>query len=127
MQPSDFKILVVDDELVIRSLFKDLLVDEGYGVETVCNGQEGIDAVRGKNFNVVFMDVHMPVKNGLEALIEMKKIRPGIAIVMMDSFPDQLAQEAQDRGAITCIHKPFHIKEVLDIISNLNNQNGGVK
>jgi CheY-like chemotaxis protein len=118
----EIKVLVVDDEPVIRSLFKDLLTDEGYRVNIVSNGQEAVDVVRQEDFNLVFMDVHMPVMNGLEALIEMKQMRPYLTIVMMDSFPDQLALESEKRGAITCIHKPFNIREVTDLIRQNKNK-----
>jgi len=112
----EIKVLVVDDEPVIRSLFKDFLTDEGYHVETVSNGQEAVEIVKQKKFSIAFMDVHMPIMNGLEALIQMKQIQPELTVVMMDSFPDELALEAEKRGAVTCIHKPFNIKEVTGMI-----------
>lgn len=121
------KILVVDDEPVIRSLFQDILKDHGHTVEAVCNGQEAVDIIREKKFDMAFMDVHMPVLNGLEALIKMKQVQPDLSIVMMDSFPDQLAQEAEKRGAITCMHKPFHINEVTDLITKEAEKQGGLK
>jgi len=123
--PFEERILIVDDEPVIRSLFKDLLNDEGYEVDTVNNGQEAIETISQKRFNMVFMDVHMPVMNGLEALIKMRQMQPDLTVVMMDSFPDQLALEAEKRGAITCIHKPFNIKEITDLIKV--NHKGGLK
>ncbi|MDP8260238.1 MAG: response regulator [Candidatus Gygaella obscura] len=112
------EILIVDDEPVIRSLFQDLLTDEGYGVDSANNGQEAVDKVKEKKFDISFMDVHMPVMNGLEALIEMKKIQPDLMIVMTDSYPDKLVLESEKKGALTCIHKPFNIKEILDLIKN---------
>ena len=123
----EIKILVVDDEPVIRSLFTDLLSEEGYSIETVCNGEEAVNLLKQKTFDLVFMDVHMPVMNGLEALIQMRQFWPQMTIIMMDSFPDQLAIEAQKRGAITCIHKPFNIKEILDLIKKEIKQSGGLK
>jgi len=113
---SQMHVLVVDDEPVIRSLFTDFLKDEGYVVETVGNGKEALDRLSQKTFGIIFMDVHMPVMNGLEALIEMRRLYPSLAVVMMDSFPDKLAEEAQKKGAITCIHKPFNITEITGLI-----------
>jgi CheY-like chemotaxis protein len=120
----NIKILVVDDEPVIRSLFKDLLLDEGYQVEVASDGQEAIDALKRAKVDLVFMDVHMPVLNGLEALIEMKKLYPDITVVMMDSYPDQLVIETEKRGAVACIHKPFNIKEVVELIKKEANKRG---
>jgi CheY-like chemotaxis protein len=120
----NIKILVVDDEPVIRSLFKDLLIDEGYQVEVASDGQEALAALKKDLASLVFMDVHMPVLNGLEALIEMRKLYPDISVVMMDSYPDQLVVETEKRGAISCIHKPFNIKEVVELIKKEANKRG---
>jgi CheY-like chemotaxis protein len=112
----DIKILVVDDEEVMRSLFTDILQDRGYMVVTVCNGREAQEKARDTFFHVAFVDVHMPVMNGVETLRAIKEINPRTAIVMMDSFPDVLLDEAEREGAVSCIHKPFDIKEVIEVI-----------
>jgi len=112
----EINILVVDDEEVMRSLFTDILQDRGYRVITVADGKEAQDKVRDTNFGVAFIDVHMPVMNGVQTLRAIKELSPNTAIVMMDSFPDILLDEAEREGAITCIHKPFNIKEVIEVI-----------
>ncbi len=112
----DIKILVVDDEEIMRSLFTDILQDRGYTVVTVCNGREAQEKVSDTFFHVAFVDVHMPVMNGIQTLRAIKEISPKTAIVMMDSFPDVLLDEAEREGAISCIHKPFDIKEVIEVI-----------
>lgn len=113
------KILIVDDEKVMRSLFADLLTEQGYTVVAVQNGREAVEKVRELDFTLAFIDVHMPIMNGVEALKIIKKIKPKTKVVMMDSFPDALVEEAQRAGAVTCIHKPFEIKEVLNIIDEI--------
>lgn len=77
---------------------------------------EGIDHIKKKDFHIIFMDVHMPVMNGLETLKIIREIKPEIIIVIMDSYPDQLLEEAQRIGAHTCIHKPFELREIMEII-----------
>ncbi len=114
-------ILIADDEPIIRSLFTDLLKEEGYDVEAVANGQEAIETARYKHFDFAFLDVHMPVLNGLEALLQLIDMQPDIKIVMMDSYPDELLADSEKSGAVTCIHKPFNLKEVLDFIKNNSN------
>lgn len=108
------KILVVDDEEVIRSLFTDLLSDQGYNVSVAKNGKEATELIKENFFHMVFIDVHMPVMNGVETLKAIKKISPKTSIVMMDSYPDLFLEEALKEGAIACLHKPFNIKEVLE-------------
>lgn len=113
------KILVVDDEQVMRSLFTDLLTEQGYAVVTVKNGQEAVEKVKKLDFALAFIDVHMPIMNGVEALKIIKRVKPKTKVVMMDSFPDALVEDARREGAFTCIHKPFEIKEVINIIDEI--------
>jgi len=112
----DIKVLVVDDEEIMRSLFTDILQDRGYTVIAVRDGREAQKKTRDNFFHVAFIDVHMPVMNGVQTLRAIKEISPKTAIVMMDSFPDVLLDEAEREGAISCIHKPFDIKEIIEII-----------
>ena len=112
----NFRVLVVDDEEVMRSLFIDLLTDKGYEVTAVCNGKEALEKIALEKFDAVFMDVHMPVMNGIDTLKEMKKANPLLNVVMMDSFPNHLVASAQKEGAVTCIHKPFNINQVYTLL-----------
>jgi len=115
-------VLIVDDERVMRSLFTDLLTERGYNVIAVNNGREAVEKVKEIDFAIAFIDVHMPVMNGVETLKTIKKIKPQTTIVMMDSFPDALVEQARGEGAITCIHKPFGINEVTKIMEKFVEQ-----
>lgn len=121
MQNKQINALVVDDEEVMRSLFTDLLTERGYKVTTAKNGREAVEKIKETDYTVVFIDIHMPVMNGVEALKEIKEIAPQLKIVMMDSYPNALMKEAKEKGAVTCIHKPFEIKEVMKIIEEIAN------
>lgn len=114
-------VLVVDDQDVIRSLFSDLLSDRGYRVVTVTNGQEAIEAAKRINFAIAFIDVHMPVMNGLQTLKVIKKLRPQTKVVMMDSYANALLEQIKNEDVLSCIHKPFEIKQVLEIMEEVNN------
>ena len=113
---TNINILVVDDEDVMRSLFIDILQDKGYKVTAVPDGREAQDKAKETFFQVAFIDVHMPVMNGVQTLRAIREISPNTLIVMMDSFPDSLLDQAEKAGAITCIHKPFDIREVIKVI-----------
>lgn len=119
-------VLVVDDEDVMRNLFTDLLTEQGYEVIAVKNGREAVEKVKEINFAIAFIDVHMPVMNGVGTLKAIRKIKPQTRIVMMDSFPDTLIEEAKREKAITCIHKPFEIKEVTNLIEEVVKQKEAV-
>lgn len=117
--PNDINILVVDDEEIMRNLFTDILQEEGYKIITVSDGSQVEEKAKEMFFSIAFIDVHMPIMDGVQTLRAIKKLSPKTAIVMMDSFPDALLDEAEKEGAITCIHKPFDIKEVRSVITEI--------
>ena len=113
------KILVVDDEAIIRHLLTDVLKDDQHQVVAVENGKEAVDKVKDSNFDLIFSDIHMPILNGLEMIKKIRTLDKKITIVMMDSFPDLLSELAQEEGALTCIHKPFELKELRGILKKI--------
>ncbi len=110
------KILVADDDPIIRKLFCEVLKDDGHKVSVVTNGAQAVEEAQREEFELFFSDVHMPVMNGLEALRTVRSMFPNLPVVMMDSYPDQLVKQSQNEGALTCIHKPFGLKEIRDVI-----------
>ncbi|MGB2770347.1 MAG: response regulator [Candidatus Zixiibacteriota bacterium] len=117
------KILVVDDDPIIRKLLLEVLTNDGHQVAVAKNGLEGLNLARRQPFQLVFMDVHMPIMNGLEALISIRNLYPEMAVAMMDSYPDQLVRQAESKGALTCMHKPFDLNEIREVIEEVGSSN----
>jgi CheY-like chemotaxis protein len=115
------KILVADDDPIIGKLLREVLTDDGHQVTVTANGMEALQEAQRQSFELVFMDVHMPKMNGLEALLAIRELYPEMTIAMMDSYPDQLVREAEAKGALTCIHKPFDLDEIRKIIREVEN------
>jgi two-component system response regulator (stage 0 sporulation protein F) len=113
------KILVVDDDPIIRKLLSEVLINDGHQVEVKENGKEALEEVKRQSYDLIFMDVHMPVMNGLEALVAMRELVPEINVAMMDSYPDKLAAQSQEEGAIICMHKPFDLEQIREIIREI--------
>lgn len=111
-------ILVVDDEEIMRNLFTDILREKGYEVTAAPNGKDAQEKAKQELFHMAFVDVHMPIMNGIQTLRALKEISPDIVIVMMDSFSDILAGEARKEDVFKCLHKPFSIEEVLEIVED---------
>jgi CheY-like chemotaxis protein len=121
------KILVADDDPIIRKLLSEVLTADGHQVTVTENGYEALKRARNQTFEMIFMDVHMPIMNGLETLISIRRLYPDMAVAMMDSYPDQLVRQAESRGALTCIHKPFDLGEIREVIKGIEEKLHGEK
>lgn len=118
----DPRILVADDEVVIRALFKRILEAKGYQVVTVGSGSEAIDEIKTKPFDVIFLDIVMPVIGGLKACQTIEKINPEAKIVMMTGYGTEVKKEIErslKAGAYECLYKPFTIQKLLDTLEKV--------
>ena len=113
------RILVIDDTQVIRKFLEEVLTDSGFIVDTAVDGKEGYEMVLSNDYAIIFCDVHMPVMNGLQAVSEIKAIRPDVPIIMTDSFPEREAEEAARMGAICCLTKPFDLQELKATVNRI--------
>ncbi len=114
------KILIVDDEKIIRDFFKRLLLLFGVDAYEAADGYQAIELVKPGPFDIVFIDVRMPGISGLETYREIRKIRPDVKAVMMTGYAveDQLNQ-AKSEGALGVIRKPFDINEIKEVIESI--------
>ena len=79
-----FRILLVEDDLVIRKVTSKMLERLGIALDVAVNGQEAIDLLRAQRYDLIFMDCHMPVMDGLEATLH---LRAGAAGEMNRTVP----------------------------------------
>ncbi|MBN1897140.1 MAG: sigma-54-dependent Fis family transcriptional regulator [Spirochaetes bacterium] len=112
------KILVADDEIGVRELFKELLKDD-YKVSFATNGEEAIDMIEKDLPEVVLLDIRMPKKDGLEVLQEVKDRDISIIIIIITADRDlNSAIKAMKLGAYDYVVKPFENDKILKIIQN---------
>ncbi len=93
------RVLVVDDEENIRLLFKEELEEEDYEVETASNGLEALERLKGSSFDVVVLDIKMPVMDGIQALNAIKnenKDQPVILCSAYGEFKQDLSSWVSD-------------------------------
>jgi len=104
------KILVIDDEAVMRDGCCRILAKEGCEVLTAANGEEGLAAIQGdpEGLEVVLLDLKMPGLGGMEVLEQAKEINPALLIVVVTGYATvDTAVEAMKKGAYDFIAKPF--------------------
>ncbi len=107
MPKKDFSILVVDDEEAFRYLLTSLITSAGYKVDTVVDGVAAINAVQGKLYHAVLLDVKMPKVDGIEVLKFIKNNYPGVEVIMLTGAADvKTAVECMRLGAYDFITKP---------------------
>jgi CheY-like chemotaxis protein len=79
-------ILVVDDEENIRLLFKEELEEEGYEVDTASNGLEALEKVKAASYDIIVLDIKMPVMDGIQALNAIKNMNKDQAVILCSAY-----------------------------------------
>ncbi len=102
-------VLVVDDELIIRTYIEDILFNEGYLVLGASNGQEAITALSAGAFDIVFTDINMPKVSGLELLEYIRAHKISVDVIVVTGYASvKSASQAIHHGAYDYITKPFN-------------------
>ena len=116
------KILVIDDEKLIRWSFEKQFDSKGYKIYTAETGEEGIQIFEKHYPDVVFVDYKLPGIQGLEVISKLKSIDEDVAIVFMTAYGTiDTAVQAMKQGAIEYVNKPFSFDEIDLIIENIKN------
>lgn len=115
-------ILIIEDEEVLRTMLENILKNFNFNVLKAENGRDGVEVFQ-KNKDeiaVVILDMKMPVMNGREAFIEMKKIDDSVKVLVSTGYgSNEEAQEILDLGAKDLLTKPFRMKELINKIKNI--------
>ena len=113
-------ILVIDDDANIRKMLSSILEQEGYTVETVENGKQGIKASENAYFDVSLVDIELPDMKGVELLLELKRRQPKMIKIIITGSPTlENAIKAVNKGANGYVLKPFDVAELLYMIRKL--------
>jgi DNA-binding NtrC family response regulator len=115
-------ILIIDDDADICETLTKVLRAQGHEVVTAGSGEEAIIIAREKACQMAFIDVKLPNIDGLETLLRLKEINPGILTIMMTGFRNEVKDaldKAQAASAITCLYKPFDPAEAAHIVEKI--------
>lgn len=112
------RILIVDDEKDFVETLSERLTMREYDVTTSFSGEDAVDKVKGYNFDVVILDVSMPGMSGVEALREIKNLKPLTEVIMLTGHATvNTAIDGMKLGALDYLLKPC---ETEDLIAKIN-------
>lgn len=111
-------ILVVDDEETIRSLFKKTLEELGHKVVAADTGLKGLELVKQRAFDMVFLDLKMPGMDGAEFFRQIKAIRPQLPVIIITGYPDSdIMARALAQAPFGLMNKPFNESDIITAVN----------
>jgi DNA-binding NtrC family response regulator len=110
-----FKLLIVDDEQWVREVFQQFCkLSSVFEVELAPNGAEAVEKVKTDRYDLITLDIIMPEMSGLDALTAIKKLSPGVPVVVITgNATDKLVKQAGVNGACRVMYKPVALEEFL--------------
>lgn len=103
------RILIIDDDLYLRDLYKEILESSGYEVDTAIDGEEGIQKIKQGGYDLVLLDMMLPKLDGLGILTQLSQTQPppknGPIILLTNLGHEPVIQEALQKGAVAYLIK----------------------
>lgn len=110
-------ILIIDDDQLVRSLFKQILEERGHTVVTASTSAEGIQHVKERDFDLVFLDLKMPGMDGAELFGQIRTIKPKLPVTIITSYPESdMMTRALAQGPFGVMNKPFGESEIVSVV-----------
>ncbi|NBD13987.1 MULTISPECIES: response regulator transcription factor [Corallococcus] len=108
-------LLLVDDDSFVRRILKDVIAETGIALRLLeaADGEEGLALAAKEQPAVMFLDLFMPKKSGLEVLGAIKNVSPGTRVLVISSMDaEPVVEQAIAAGAVGFVGKPFHPMEI---------------
>lgn len=114
------KILVVDDEEILRMLITDTLEFEGYTIEEAEDGRQGYEKITSNRYDLILLDYMMPHLTGMEVLEKMQSLALEVPVIMLTAKAQQADREmAHSYGANYFMPKPFSPAELVTLVNQI--------
>ncbi len=118
------RILLAEDEAVLRMLIVDSLEDEGYEIDIACDGEEAFDRIKQHDYDLIVLDYMMPKLTGIEVIEQTRMLQGKQAVpIMMLSAKSQLSEQQKvlAAGADAFLSKPFSPLALIDKVKEMLN------
>lgn len=107
------KVLIVEDEAVVRESVRDWLIEDGYDVDVAANGEEALKKIEKEEFGVIVLDLKLPGIDGLQVFEHAKELKPKTKGVIITAYPSKETQEKAKRlGLLDYLAKPFKVEDL---------------
>ena len=117
MKNQNIKVLLVDDEDDFRHLMKFWLESKGYKVIAAGNGKDGIKMIKEENPNIIFLDLRMPIMDGVATLKEIRTFNRELPVIVISAYlDDPRAKEAMSYGISGVFNKAKNFDEGLNVL-----------
>jgi len=113
MEARKSKILLVEDETVVRESVRDWLIEDGYDVDVAEDGKEALEKIKKEEFGVIVLDLKLPGIDGLQVFEHAKELKPETKGVIITAYPSKETQEeAKGLGLLDYLAKPFKVEDL---------------
>lgn len=113
------RILIVDDNLMMRKLIRNIFIDHDYDIEEAEDGIEGLEIARRLDIDLVITDIIMPKMEGIELIMNLKRDFPNIKIIAISGGKPYYLYMAKKLGIEKIFTKPLNIHEFLNAVKKL--------
>ncbi len=117
---ASMKILIVDDDKLIRWSLKEMLSQEGYEVDAVATTTEALTHAEGTNYNLICADIDIEDENGIEMLKEFKTVQPDAKIIILSAHSrNQVEPQVENLSILSIIEKPFQSEQLKGLVRDV--------
>ena len=117
---ASMKILVVDDDKLIRWSLKEMLSQEGYEVDAVATTAEALTHAECTNYNLICADIDIEDENGIEMLKEIKTVQSEAKIIILSAYSrNQVEPQVENLSIYSIIEKPFQSEQIKGIVKDV--------
>ena len=118
MEVKKRKILLVEDETVVREALRDWLTEDGYDVDVAEDGEEALEKIKKEEFGVIVLDLKLPGIDGLQVFEEATELKPETKGVIITAYPSkETLEKAKRLGLLDYLPKPFKVEDLEKIIT----------
>ncbi len=118
-------ILIADDDENLCANMQEVLSDKGFRVSVAYDGSTAVDEAEKNNFDIILLDMKLPVLNGLETYLAIREFRPTVVAIVIIGYrqgTSELVQRAMQESVYTCLEKPIDMDKLVSLLAQIKAQ-----